>query len=219
MKLKKIPLVIALAASSFGLSAVSFGFTAVTNVAGVTNTDIGAAGGSVGDSFTVMGGSFASYLPGLGDPTITGGDLAKYLFNMSGTITNVNAGIATYAGLYEIFYDGNGNGSLDLGAGPPDFSYSSGTLNLTIDFTLGGPLGPFAANGMLHQTAGPDFGFPSTGFAGTDATFSGSYTQNANDANGTIQGTVRSVPDGGSSLLLLGLATLGTFAAKRRLGA
>jgi hypothetical protein len=217
MKFHKRSLLLATVALSVGLAGTSSAFTAVTNVSGVLNNDtVGGPGADVGDSFTVTGGSFATYFPDAGDPTITGGDLNLYRFNMSGTVTNVSSGVVTYAGMYEIFYDGNSNGTLEPGAGPPDFSYSSGTLDLTVDFTSGAGFGPFTATGMLHQTAGPDAGFPSSGFASSTATFTGTYTQNAVNANGVIQGTVRSVPDGGSSLILLGIAALGTIAAKRK---
>ncbi len=226
MKYKNnIPLLSAVVALSAGFAGISSAFTAVTNIANVINSDtFGGPGADPGDSFTVTGGSFLTYVAGPGDPTITGGDLNLYRFNLSGTVINVSSGVVTYAGMYEIFYDGNANGTLELGAGPPDFSYSSGTLDLTVDFNAPG-FGPFLANGTLHQTAGPDAGFPSAGFANTDASFTGSYTQNATNANGVLQGTVQSitggsrVPDGGSSLVLLGIAALGTFFAKRKLGA
>lgn len=218
MKKTNSSLLLVAAALSLGFSGTSFGFTAVTNVAGVVNSDtFGGPGADPGDSFTVTGGSFATYFPGAGDPLINGGDLNLYKFNMSGTVTNVSAGVVTYAGLYEIFYDGNNNGTLELGAGPPDFSYSSGTLALTVDFTSNNGIGPFTAMGILQQTAGPDAGFPSSGFAKSTATFTGTYTQDATGGNGSIQGTVQSVPDGGSSLILLGIAALGTLAAKRKL--
>jgi len=192
-------------------------FTAVSAPATVNNINNNPApGAQVGDQFSIVGGSFAAHVPGPGDPTITGGDLNRYRYNMDGTVASVAGAVVDYTGSYRIFYDSNIDGLFNAG----DFSYSFGTLAMTIDFSGVGPA--FIANGTLHQTAGPDAGFPSSGFPNADAEFTGTYTVNSLDGStGIVQGTITStsVPDAGSSLVLTGIAALGIVAARRRMAA
>jgi hypothetical protein len=213
MKLKNVILSGA-ALSCLCLAQASFAFTAVTDTATDTNTKTppnSDPGAQVGDTFSVTMGSFASYTPGAGDPTITGGDLNLYRFSLNGAVTSVNSGVVSYAGFYQIFYDADQNGIFDAG----DFNYSSGNLLLSVDFTTGGP---YAANGTLTQTAGPSLGFPSTGFAEPDATFTGTYAQGQTAAIGYVQGTIQSAaPDMASTFGLLGVSAAGLLAAKRRM--
>lgn len=214
MKKHHSPLLLTVALLSVGAVQSSFGFTAVTNVANLILTDNGALGPDVGDQFQVLGGSFSSYTPDAGDPAIAAGDLHFYRFSLSGAISSINSLIVNYTGNYTIFYDGNGDGML---SDPSDFSFSAGNLDLSVDFS--GGVNPFPVNGMLHQTSGPAPGFPSDGFSNPNATFSGTYSLGQTNPGGQLDGTIQSVPDGGSSLLLLGLATLGTLAAKRKFSA
>lgn len=214
-------LLLAVAALSLGFAGTTFGFTAVTNLANVTNDNsFGGPGLDIGDTFVVTGGTFASYTPDAGDPTITGGDLHLYKFNLSGEVNQISGGSISSLGLYEIFYDGNND---FLFAGGSDFTYSSGRLELTVDYNSGSGLGPYSFTGIMNQTAGPDPVFHSSGFSRPQAVFSGEYTQNSptnsDPGNGAIGGTIRSVPDGGSSLVLLGIAAVGTFLTKRKLTA
>lgn len=188
----------------------SFAFTAVTNPATInTPNTVGGPGADPGDTFNVPNGTFAAYLPGAGDPTITGGDLGSYHFTLSGTVQTVVNNVVSYSGTYEIFYDLDGSNSLT----GSDIDVSSGTLSLTVDFNS--LTGIYAANGNLHQTNVTPA--PFTGFANPDATFAGTYTPTS-AAQGLIQGTIQStsVPDTGNTLTLLGLATLSAFALKRR---
>jgi hypothetical protein len=207
------PLLLTAVLLSFGAVQSSFGFTAVTSVSNVTIVDIGLPGPSVGDQFQVLGGSFSSYTPGVGDPVISAADLHFYRFNMAGTVSSINSLIVNYSGFYEIFYDGNTDGML---SDPLDFSFSAGTLDLAVDFNASNP---FPVAGALHQLTGPPQGFPSAGFSNPNATFTGTYTQNFTKPGGELNGTIQSVPDGGSSLILLGLSILGTLVAKRKFSA
>lgn len=221
MKSTDSPLLLTIAALSLGFAGTSHGFTLMTAPGGIEISDTGAPGASVNDSFELTGGSFLSYVPEAGDPDISG-DLFHYKFNMTGSVTGGSGGLVTYFGSYEIFYDPDGSERLDAG----DFSFSSGTLDLTVDFGMGSNAGPYDITGVLHQTAGPAAGSPSSGFTTPDASFTGSYTLNLGpgqdypaDIGGTIRSSPRGVPDGGSSLVLLGIAALGTIAAKRKFGA
>jgi len=212
MKFNKI-LLVGTAVSCLGMAQACFGIIAVTDPAAETNAK-GAGntqpGAQVGDTFNVADGSFASYVPGPGDPTITGSDLNKYQFMLSGTVSSVVGTTVDYTGLYRIFYDSDNSDSYNAG----DFSYSSGTLALTVLFSGTGPI--YVADGTLTQTAGPSAGFPSAGFPETEASFVGEYIQNlSNPALGTVQGTIESpVPEpttiiaGAMLLLPFGLSTL-----------
>jgi hypothetical protein len=208
---KKFILALTAAASLCGVEKSS-AFVATTAPATVQNINNNAApGAQVGDAFSLIGGSFSSYVPGLGDPTITGGDLNRYRYNMDGTVASVVGATVTYSGTYRIFYDSDLSGEFNVG----DFSYSVGTLGMVIDF-LG--VGPYVANGTLHQTSGPDAGFPSSGFANTDAIFTGTYQVTSTDGSeGTVSGVIRSAPDAGSSLALLGMGMTGLLAMRRRI--
>jgi hypothetical protein len=206
MKLKNIILAGA-AISSLCVAQASFAFTAVTDTAADINSP-GTGGAQVGDTFTVTGGNFASYLPTQsGDPTITGNDLNLYHFSLQGTVTSVNptTEVVSYSGFYQIYYQ----------QGSSVFDLSTGILALTVNF--GAPTAPnvYAANGVLTQTGGPSPGFPSNGFPESSSAFTGVYIQDANDANGSVQGTI-STPDATSTLGLLGVSAVGLLAFNRR---
>lgn len=208
---KKFILALTAVASLCGVEKSS-AFVATTSPATVENINNNpASGAQVGDQFSLIGGSFSTYIPGLGDPTITGGDLNRYRYNMDGTVASVVGTTVTYTGNYRIFYDSDLNGEFNTG----DFSYSLGTLGMVIDF-LG--VGPYVANGTLHQTAGPDAGFPSSGFPNANASFTGTYeVTSADGSKGTVSGVIRSAPDAGSSLALLGMGMTGLLALRRRI--
>lgn len=208
---KKLILALTAVASLCGVEKSS-AFVATTSPATVQNINNDVTpGAQVGDQFSLSGGSFASYVPGFGDPTITGGDLNRYRYNMDGTVVSVVGTVVTYSGNYRIFYDSDLSGQFNAG----DYSYSLGTLGMTIDF---GGAAPYVANGQLHQTAGPDAGFPSSGFPNADAYFTGTYKVTSLDGStGTVSGTIRSAPDAGSSLALLGVGMTGLLALRRRI--
>src|SRR6478609_9750403 len=123
---------------TIGISSSTFaGYTVLTGNNAVKNTDIGAPGGSVGDSFSVGGsvltadsqpaGTFIAYTPDTpADPQISGADLNFYRYNLTGTISSIMGNLATYTGSYLIFYD------LDLNGEPNEnLRVSAGTLNAT----------------------------------------------------------------------------------------
>ncbi len=129
----------ALAGSSFA------GYTAITNPFTATTTDIGNDGAGIGDLISVQGGSFASFVGDTAiDPTITGGDLNLYRFNLDGEVTSFELGgiFSSFVGDYTIFYDLNANGLFDEG-----LSVSSG------EFTLNNFL--IFLDGTFTQTQGP----------------------------------------------------------------
>ena len=207
------------AASTLCLSQSSFAYTAVTtdapetNAKGAGNTQPGA---QIGDTFSVTQGSFASYLPGAGDPIIaganpdgTGGDLSSYRFTMAGTVNNVSGNLVSYSGFYQIFYDLNHDGIFD----GSDTSVSSGTLSLLVNFN---GTSPYGATGTLMQTQGPTGPGASSfsGFTDDEATFNGQYIQ-VTPAGGFVQGTISS-PDATTTLGLLGLSASALLAFKRR---
>jgi hypothetical protein len=155
------------------------GFTATTGPDVINNTDLGAPGAGVGDSFAVNQGTFGSYLPtGPNDPQIAG-DLPSFGYTLNGTVTSVSGNVVDYSGTYRIFYDLNGNNSYDPGT---DTSVSFGNTNLQAIFASGNTA---AVTGSLTQTAGP-----SGPFAGSFADFGARYENNPATYIGTYVGGI-----------------------------
>lgn len=158
----------AVAALLGGASSAFAGYTATTNPFTATATDTTGNGPSIGDTLSVDGGSFLSFLGDTSqDPTISGGDLNRYRFDLDGTVTSfVGGGLATsFSGTYTIYYDQNANGMMDEG-----LRVSSG--DFTLDTFLTGITGSFT------QTQGPN----NPSFADLGAL----YNNNPIDAIGTI---------------------------------
>lgn len=188
------------------------GYTATTGVDLGTNTDPGNDGATVGDSFTIQGGTFTSFIPdGPSDPQLTGADLAFYRYNLTATVANVGPGAqADYTGTYEIFYDLNLNGMNDDG-----LLVSGGTLAATASF--------FAPNnatftGQLFQTTGPSNpAFADLSYGGNPVDFTGDYVGLGfgDGSQATFQSTLRqdggidAVPEPATfSLLAMGIPML-----------
>jgi hypothetical protein len=205
MKLKNI-IAAGAAISCLFVAQASFAFTAVTDTAVVVNNP-GTGPAQVGDTFSVTGGDFASYVPtALNDPTITGNDLNLYHFSMQGTVNNISpSGVVSYSGFYTIYYQ----------QGASIFNLSTGTLALTVNFGTAINGDSYAATGTLTQTGGPSPGFPSNGFPESSSGFTGLYTQGTTDASGTVQGVI-STPETTSTLGLLGVSAVGLLALNRR---
>jgi hypothetical protein len=173
--------VLACAAAALLAPAAQAGFTVLTGLDQVVNTDLGTPGGSVGDSFSVggilaapdsqPGGTFASYVPDTPfDPQITGADLNRYRFNLTGTVASVAGSVATYTGSYLIFYD------QDLNGEPNDsLTVSGGDFNGTATFDfLTGETALFT--GTLTQTQGASNPvFADLSYGGNDVFLTGSY--------------------------------------------
>jgi hypothetical protein len=129
--------------------------TAVTLAPGdvIVNNDQGTPGGSVGDTFLVANGHYDSYtVTNPSEPQISGGDLAKYHYTFSGTITNITGNVVSYDGAYNIFYDVDNTAGYNPAAN--DTSISSGTAKITS--TIDDPgVNRAHFTGSLYQTQGP----------------------------------------------------------------
>jgi hypothetical protein len=216
-----------LAALCAAVAAPAFaGFTVTTSPLTVNNTDLGAPGGSLGDSFSIggalatadsiPGGTFLTYIPDTPfDPQITGGDLNLFRFNLTGTITNIAGNVATYDGDYLIFYDQTGDGEPNEGlivsggdfAGSAIFDLATGE---TATFT-----------GTLTQTQDPNNAtFADLSYGGSPVLLSGTYIDstlgNGPSATGTLTATLRQnavgIPEPGT----FALASIGVVGALLR---
>lgn len=158
------------------------GFTAQTNLFGIANTDNGAPGANVGDSFTTSApGTFLSYLADTAnDPQLTGGDLANFRFTLTGTVTSVVGNVVNYTGTYRIYY------------GPGDITVSAGTSLLTATFAAGNTA---TFNGSIVQTQGPAnpaFGDFGARYNNNPAIITGTYVGDlANPLSASAELTIR----------------------------
>lgn len=148
------------------------GYTVNTGVDLGTNSDAGNDGATIGDSFTVLGGTFSTYAAdGPTDPQLTGSDLPNYRYNLTATVASVGAGTATYTGDYLIFYDVNLDGNYSVGDG--DIQVSLGTLASSAAF-----FSPNSATftGQLFQTSGPtNPAFADLSYGGNPSDITGNY--------------------------------------------
>ncbi|HEY2762138.1 MAG TPA: PEP-CTERM sorting domain-containing protein [Pirellulales bacterium] len=195
------------------------GFTVQTGVDPVNNTDNPPAGATLGDSFTVPAGTFAAYVPDTPlDPQINGGDLNNYAYTITGTVTSVLGDIVDYSGTYEIFYNLDGNHTLDAG----DIRVSAGTFAATATFALSSNTAEF--NGTLTQTQGAaNPAFADLSYGGSPVTLIGSYIGNpTNPLVGTLESTLRqnatAVPEPSSSVLLIIGGVAACLGMRRRTG-
>jgi hypothetical protein len=199
-------------------SAATAGFIALTGVDPVAYTDNPPAGPSIGDSFMISQGTFASYVPDtLLDPQINTADLGKYGYIMSGSVTSVTGLVANYSCDYVIFYNMDDNHTLD----PGDLRVSSGKFTAQAIFT---PDNTATFTGTLIQSQGPEnSALPDLSEGGSPLVLSGSYIGSAtNSAIGTMESTLRQnanveIPEPNSILLaMLGCLALGCSAARIR---
>ena len=174
----RILLLTGIAGLSLGLTGSAHaGFTAVSNPFTIANGDADNSGNAtIGDTFTVNNGSFLSFLGDTSaDPTISGGDLANYKFDLTGAVSSVAGNVANYTGTYSIYYD------LDLNGAPNEGIFvSQGTFSLAATFAAANTA---ALTGSLVQTAGPS-GPGSSNFRDLGAT----YGNNPVTVTGTYMG-------------------------------
>jgi hypothetical protein len=206
----------AAAAALFAVSPAFAGFTATTGTNATANTDIGTPGGSVGDSFAVSQGTFSTVIPDTpADPQIAAGDLPNYGYTLSGTITAVDTTLnqATYAGAYEIFYNLDGNHTLDSG----DIAVSKGNFNAVAQFT---GVNTATLTGQLTQTSGPgNPAFRDLSYGGSPVDFTGLYVDNnplGPSPVGTLTATLRQNAIAPEPASLAALALGGLVLRRRR---
>jgi hypothetical protein len=204
-----------------GLTSPAFaGYTAGTNLNGVHISNIGSPGANAGDSFSLTAGSFAEWTADTpADVQIPPAVLLAFGYSLSGTIISVDPSgtNATYTGTYEIYYNTDGNYTRN----PADLRVSSGTFTGEGLFTP--MLNSGGIHGELHQLLGPEKPWiPDISYNGNiipvrifeaGIPFVDALTQ--------MQTWFRQdaflVPEPGSSTLLaVGVLSLGACAAKRR---
>jgi hypothetical protein len=189
------------------------GYTAVTNP---TTVDTPSSGGpAVGDAFdTPTPGSFLSFIGDTpADPTITGGDLSRYLYTLNGSINSIDtlAGVINYTGSYDIFYDLAGSGMFNAS----DPTVSAG--NFDIDATFIPATNNAALTGTLTQTTGPSNpAFDDLSYGGNPVDVTGTYVGNDPGVSGIIDATLRqnAVPEP-TSMAFLGLGALALLRKRR----
>jgi len=207
---------------------VRAGFTATTGVDNVVNSDINAAGGSIGDSFSVgglvndddtqPGGTFVMFESDTSsDPQLSGGDLSFYRYNLTGTITDIAANMVQYVGTYSIFYDLNSNGE------PDELLFvSSGDFSASAAFDVTGEAATFM--GSLTQTQGPsNTAFADLSYGGHPVMISGTYADSTMgdgpSTTGTLTAVLRQtaqvVPEPTCAVLLLLGGAIGAIVRRR----
>lgn len=146
------------------------GFTASTGADVGVYSDLGTSGTSVGDTFTMFGGTFVAYVSDTAlDPQISAGDLSEYGYIFEVTVATISGNTATYNGTYEIFFNLDANNTRD----PSDVSVSLGTLTATAVFT---DPNNSDFNASLTQTAGPaDAAYADLSYGGNPLTVTGLY--------------------------------------------
>ncbi len=169
-------LALSAAAALLGVPALSHaGFTASTNSFGATNTSTITSLGNV--LSTTTAGKLVAFNPdGPSDPQINGGDLASYRFVLGGTATSVLAGVATYSGTYQLYYDFMGG--INVSSGTASFQVQQTSSRLSI------------LNGVLTQTAGPAnpaFVDLAAKYNNNPLFINGTFTQTAGPTVGNLQ--------------------------------
>jgi hypothetical protein len=192
------------------------GYTVQTGIDGVANTDNPPSGATLGDSFTVSQGTFAAYAPDtILDPQINGGDLGNYGYTLTGNVANVTGLVVNYTGTYEIFYNLDGNNTLDAG----DLRVSAGNFAAQATFT---PTNTAVFTGTLTQTQGAENpAFSDLSYGGNPVSLVGNYVGNpTNPLVGTLESTLRQntpVPEPSSVVLaLLGAVAIGYSRARKQ---
>src|SRR5262249_27224691 len=132
-------------------------------------------------------GTFAAYVADtIFDPQINGNDLSNYGYTLTGTVTSVMGEMVDYSGTYEIFYNLDGNHTLD----PGDLRVSAGTFVASAVFT---PANTATFTGTLTQTQGPQNpAFADLSYGGNPVSLTGNYIGNLTDPSvGTLESTLR----------------------------